>query len=117
MSVWLRVVRNRERNGRRCCWSRLLLSVRRRRGLLLLLVRGKRSEDDARVGCVCVFRLPLRTADRAADPFGRRGCRGRHRGYVGCSWGSAGVLFKDDLVPEDERGVLLYAYAGVRAHQ
>lgn len=111
----LGVRRSGEWNGRRWCW--LLRRICRGRLLLLLLLRGKGGEDDAREGRIGVLRLPLRAADRAADPFGGWGRRGWYRGCVGCTRDGAGVLLEGDLVPEDERGILLYAYAGVRADQ
>jgi hypothetical protein len=71
--VLLCVVRSRERNRGRGRWLGLLLwritcGRRCHRGRLL---RGERSQDYARMCRVGVFGLPLCTANRAANPFGR----------------------------------------------
>lgn len=75
--VLLRRVRCRERNGRRRLCRCRRRFIRRHRRLLSLRLLGllwrllsQGGEDDAWVGCINVFCLPPRTADRAADPFG-----------------------------------------------
>ena len=95
--VLLRVMRCWERNGRRSLHGRRRRIIRRlsRRLLLGLLWRllGQCGEDDARVGCISVLCLPLCTADRAADPFGRW----RRRSVGGAGSGGSGVFIESNL--------------------